>query len=556
MLSHDLLLAHKDDIERTLCEKSLYAFLRHAWSSMDPAEFTDGWHLKVICDELEKVARGEERDSVVCVPPRHSKSLIISVAFPAWIWTWWPSCQFIATSYAAPLSIRDSVKMRRLVESPWYQKHWGDKVVLVHDQNQKQYFQTTSGGHRFSTSVGGLLTGYGSDIFLCDDPHNVVDSESENTRTSTVTWWREAVPTRLNDPKTGRKLVIQQRVHEKDVAGWCIKEGYSHLVLPAEFEHNHPHRSPLDPRKEDGELLWPARFGRPEIDKLKRSLGSYAVAGQFQQRPAPRDGGMFKRTWFPIVAAAPARARRVRYWDLAATSSAQSDDPDWTVGLKMARDDAGIFYIEDVRRLRETSWKVEQAIQNTASADGKSVPIGTAQDPGAAGKAQAAYLVRQLAGYVVKTEPETGSKETRAAPLAAQAEAGNVMLVKAGWNDDFIDELCSFPNAAHDDQVDAAAGAFRRLLDGGTTGLLDYYAKMATQQYLEERIKRLTPIERAALLYIENAGGSPTVTQFDDDHDPIGARVRGDLLRDGWIHENDGLVSLADGVAAALTRKD
>ncbi len=509
------LLAHRDAIERELCRRSLYAFLKAAWPAMDPAAFTDGWHLRAICQVLEKVARGEVRDQVICVPPRHSKSLIIAVAFPAWIWTWWPSCQFIATSYAAPLSIRDSVKMRRLVESPWYRRHWGGTVALVHDQNQKQYFQTTAGGHRFSTSVGGLLTGYGADIILCDDPHNVVDSESETTRTATVTWWREAVPTRLNDPRTGRKLVIQQRVHEKDVAGWCIGEGYGHLVLPAEFEADHPHRSSLDPRGRDGDLLWPARFGREDIDRLKRSLGSYAVAGQFQQRPAPRDGGMFKRFWFETVAAAPARARRVRRWDLAATSTLRAEDPDWTAGLRMARDEAGIVYIEDVRRLRETSWKVEQAILNTASADGKAVPIGMPQDPGAAGKAQAAYLVRQLAGYVVKTEPETGSKETRAAPFAAQAEAGNVKLVRGAWNDDFLDELCGFPNAAHDDMVDAAAGAFRMLVERGSTGLLDYYAGKATAP-------------------VPAPGSSPSL-------DPL---------------EQDGRVTPADGVAPPLTRKD
>ncbi|WP_372395287.1 phage terminase large subunit (plasmid) [Azospirillum sp. HJ39] len=550
------LLAHRDAIEKALCERSFYAFLKHAWSSIDPADFVDGWHLRVICDKLEKAARGEIRNLVVCIPPRHSKTLIISVAFPCWVWSWWPSAQFICTSYAASLSVDSSVKARGLIESPWYQRHWGGVVELVADQNQKQYYKTTAGGHRFSTSVGGIITGKGGDFVLCDDPHNVADAESETTRTEAVRWWRESVPTRLNDPKTGRKLVIQQRVHEKDVAGYCISTGYDHLVLPAEFEHNHPHRSPLDPRTEDGELLCPARFGRAEVDGLKRDLGSYAAAGQLQQRPAPRDGGMFKRTWFTIVPAAPAVARRVRCWDLAATSSAQSEDPDWTAGVKMARDAAGIFYVEDVRRMRETSWQVERAILNTASTDGKSVPIGMPQDPGAAGKAQAAYMVRQLAGYIVKIESETGSKETRAAPFAAQAEAGNVMLVKGDWNDAFIDELCSFPNAAHDDQVDAAAGAFRRLLDGGTTGLLDFYAAMATQQYLEERIKRLTPIERTALHYIDNAGGRPTIAQFDDDHDPIGSRLRADLLRDGWIHETDGHLSLADGVAAALTRKD
>lgn len=469
------LIANADFLQKALCERSLHAFLRYAWSSMDPADFIDGWYLKLICDTLEKVYTGEIRNLVINIPPRHSKSLVASVAFPAWCWIKDPSTQFISTSYAAALSIRDSVKMRRLIESPWFKGYWGDKVQLVKDQNQKQFFATTSGGHRFSTSVGGLLTGFGAEIIICDDGHNVIDGESEPTRTTAVEWWREAVPTRLNNPKTGKKIVIQQRVHANDIAGWCIKNGYHCLVLPAEYEPDHPFVSPYDKRTRPGELLCPERFGREEIEELKRSMGSYASAGQLQQRPAPREGGMFKRHWFDIVPAAPAKAERWRHWDLAATAESQGEDPDYTCGVKIAKDEHGVFYVEDIRRMRESSLNVEKAMMNTARQDGARVKISIPQDPGAAGKSLAAYYVRQLAGYVVKADPETGSKETRAGPLAAQAEAGNVKLVQGDWNDAFLNELASFPNGAHDDQVDAASGAFARMITKNTTGVLDFY---------------------------------------------------------------------------------
>ena len=477
------------NIEKYLCEKSLYAFLKYAWPSIDPAKFVDGWYIKVICQTLEKVLSGEIRNLVINIPPRHSKSIIVSVAFPAWCWINRPELQFIATSYAASLSIRDSVKMRRLIESPWFQSHWKGKVELLDDQNQKQYFATTAGGHRFSTSVKGQITGYGCDVMLCDDPHNVVDGESVAARDGAVEWWREAVPTRLNDPKTGRKIVIQQRIHENDISGWCLKNGYHRLVLPAEFEPDHPFISPLDIRTKPGELLCPDRFGRDEIEDLKRSLGSYASAGQLSQRPAPREGGMFKRHWFQIVNEAPKKAERWRHWDQAATEASQGEDPDYTVGAKVARDDDGIFYIEDVVRVRESAHNVEKLIKQTAETDGRNVRISLPQDPGSAGKALAQYYIRQLAGYTVKADPETGSKETRAGPFASQAEAGNVKLVKGDWNSAFLDELANFPNGAHDDQVDAATGAFTRMVGKSSFGLLNFYQQQAAKATAEAAMR-------------------------------------------------------------------
>jgi predicted phage terminase large subunit-like protein len=220
----------------------------------------------------------------------------------------------------------------------------------------------------------------------------------------------------------------------------------------------------VDPRTEENELLWPTRMDRVSIERDKKVMGSYAVAGQFQQRPAPRGGGMFQEAWFEIVETVPANARirkRVRGWDLAASKEKKSP---YTAGVMISQAVDGTFYIEHCSRGKGSANEAEQRIKNTASQDGKNVKISIPQDPGQAGKAQKLYFAKLLVGYDVRFSPETGSKEVRAEPLSAQAEAGNVKIVRGSWNRDFLDELCLFPNSMFKDQVDAASRAFMELV--------------------------------------------------------------------------------------------
>lgn len=206
------------------------------------------------------------------------------------------------------------------------------------------------------------------------------------------------------------------------------------------------------------------------VAELERSMGSYASAGQLQQRPAPREGGLFKRSWFRPVHALPAGNRsRVRAWDLAATKKAASNNPDWTAGVLMSRDSDGMFLIEGCDRLRGSPMEVKAAVMGRAATDGPLVTIRIPEDPGQAGKAQAEDFIRDLAGYPIKAVRPTGDKATRATPAAAQAEAGNVGILITGdpdrdaWIEPFLAEVTMFPGAAHDDQVDAFADALNEL---------------------------------------------------------------------------------------------
>lgn len=480
----DLADKNRLSVQRELGMRSLYHFFRMAWRVIDPNKFIDNWHIRLLCEELQAAACRQNRNLVINIPPRHGKSLLVSVAFPAWVWTWWPSAKFITASYDLRMATRDSVSHRNLVSSSWYQSLWGDRVKIMPDQDQKTFWKTTAGGHRFVTTPSAGVTGEGADFITADDPHNVRQAESDADRATVDVFWFEAIPSRLNNPNAGVKVVIQQRVHEQDLAGKCLQRGYRPVVLPAIFEADHPHVHEKDPRKE-GELLWPSRIDRPTLDQLMLEMGQYAVAGQLQQRPAPREGGMFKRHWFSVHKAAPAEAvtNCVRRWDLAAAvMTGTGSDPDWTVGVKMGRDNVGRFWILDVQRFRLSPAQGLQAMKAMAHQDGLQCRVGIPQDPGQAGLAQVQYIVGQMAPFSVFSEKEgsdvIGNKVRRAEPFSAQCEVGNVGLVDGPWVEDFLNEVCSFPAGRHDDQVDAASGAFR-MLTGPGAGMLDFMRQEA-----------------------------------------------------------------------------
>lgn len=447
---------------RAAC-RTLAGFVREAWPVLHPGTpYIHGWHIDAICAHLEAITDGRINRLLINVPPGTMKSLLVSVFWPAWEWTFRPELQYLTTSYSEAYVKRDSRRMRDLVSSEWYQALWPlslPRTAEISFENSRRGFRE---GKPFASLTGGR-----GDRVIIDDPHSTETAESEADRNTAIRVFRESVPTRLNDPERSAIIVIMQRLHEEDVSGQILKLGlgYEHLMLPMEFEPERRCRTSIgfeDPRTEEGELLFPERFPRHVVERDKVPMGSYAVAGQFQQRPAPRSGGMFQRGDFEIVDAVPAGAKRCRAWDFAATAPKAGKQPDWTVGLRMAYV-GGIFYVEDVRRDRWSPGDVEKNLKATASQDGTEVRIRIPEDPGAAGKADAATKIKLLAGYDVTAVRPTGEKSVRAKPASAQAEAGNVKLVRGPWNEAFLDEVCSFPNGQHDDQVDAFADALNEL---------------------------------------------------------------------------------------------
>ncbi len=463
-------LARDTERIRARCE-TLAGFVREAWHVVEPnSDYVHGWHIDAICAHLEAVTDGRINRLLINVPPGTMKSLLASVLWPAW--EWGPkgraSLRYLTTSYAEKYVKRDSRRMRDLVSSDWYLTLWPE-VELI--RAGEASFANTKTGFREGVPFASLTGGRGDRVII-DDPHSTETAESPAERLTTTRIFRESVPTRLNDPQKSAIIVIMQRLHEDDVSGQITKLGlgYEHLMLPMEFEPERQCSTSIgfeDPRSYDGELLFPERFPRAVIDRDKVPMGAYAVAGQFQQRPSPRSGGMFQRTDFEIVDAVPAGARRCRAWDFAATEQKAGKQPDWTVGLRMAYA-GGVFYVEDVVRGRWSPAQVETTLKNTTTQDGLSVAVRMPEDPGAAGKADAGTKIKLLVGFNVKAVRPTGEKSVRAKPASAQTEAGNVKLVRGLWNEAFLDEVCSFPSGTHDDQVDAFADALNELALGST----------------------------------------------------------------------------------------
>lgn len=445
------------DASAMAARASLRVFVEAAWPWVEPDKaFVPNWHIDALCEVLEAVTRGEIQRLIINVSPGSSKSLLVSVMWPAWEWATQPGLRYLTASYGSHLSIRDNLRLRAIITSPWYRKHFG--LRLRGDQNEKVRFDTAAGGWRIATSVGGVGTGEHPDRIIIDDPLTADQARSDAGRARANDWFDRTVSTRGVSRGT-RTVVVMQRLHEEDLSGHLLAKGgeWTHVCWPMRYE---PERAdPRDPRTEAGALFWPSLFPEPVVRQLEYDLGPYGAAGQLQQRPAPEGGGLFKREWFPVVDAAPAIARRCRGWDTAGTDGGG----DYTVGALMARDPQGITYIEGVVRGQWGPAQVEAVIKQTTQLDGHACMQREEQEGGSAGKTVIAQRALQLAGYDYRGVSVTGDKVTRAKPFRAQCEAGNVRLVRGPWNETLLQELSVFPTGSHDDQVDALSCAFNAL---------------------------------------------------------------------------------------------
>lgn len=464
------------DGSRARC-KSLAGFIREAWHVLEPeTPLVWGWHLDALCDHLVAVTDGRITRLLITVPPGSSKSLIVSVLWPAWEWSIGRrGLRYLTTSYDEVNITRDCRKHRDLVQSEWYRALFPE--VRLTRTAEGDFANSDQGGRLGATFVA--LTGKRGDRLIYDDPHSAKKAESDEQRFDTTNGFREGATNRLNDQKRSAIIVIMQRLHHKDVAGVILEVpmGYCHLNIPMEFETVDGEGNPLevvpteigwvDPRTFDGELMDPVRFDEQVVADLKRDLGPYAWNGQYQQRPVPREGGLFQRSYFKdkIIKVVPPGTVFCRHWDLAATKLKVTDTKGArTAGVKMGRAPDGRFIICHLVAIGEEGKAVEDTIEAQAQLDGDGVMISLPQDPGQAGKVQKRAYLNKLAGYNVRIQRETGDKVTRAEPFARQCEGGNVYLLEGPWNDEYVDEVCLFPGGPRKDVVDASSGAFGRLL--------------------------------------------------------------------------------------------
>lgn len=465
-----------------LYEKSLREFVRGAWHVVEPSTpFVPGWHIDAICDHLEAVTAGDIRNLLINIPPRHAKSLCVSVFWMTWSWINHPETRWIYASYVASLSIRDSLKCRRIIESVWFRTRWGSRFAMTSDQNAKVLFQNNKTGYRIATSVGGG-TGEGATVVVCDDPHSVAEKESEAKIERAIAWWDEVMSTRLNDPKTGCKVIVMQRVAENDMSGHVLKQaGYEHLCLPAEYEPSRKCVTLLgweDPRQKEGELLWPARIGPAEIADFKVRLGPMGYAGQFQQRPAPAGGGRFKQEWF-------------RYFRESGGIYALIDPMTGGVLKSFKKSECDHFPVLDPASAEKTvnTKPCYSAMPTIAvTPDGDMLVVSMYRDQAAAPDLADAVvkivhaqdlpwvgiesngiglpLIQNLRRrhIAIHAIPARGSKLARSETAEIRMAAGTVYFRQgAPWLFDFEKELLTFPAGEYCDQVDAFSHAAREV---------------------------------------------------------------------------------------------
>jgi len=450
-------------IRAELAKRSLLEFTRQAWPILEPGvAMKQGWALEAICEHLEAVIRGDIKRLVINIPPGASKSRLSRVMLPLYIWTHKPWARVIGASYALNLAERDNYYARTILQTEWYQKNFG--VSISSEQGAKVNFDNTSMGGLRAISVGGATTGFRGDFLILDDAHNSSEGESDAKRSEAVQWFLETFQTRVNDLDNSPIVVVGQRIHEEDVYAAAIDLGYEHLNIPMEWDESMRKTTSIgwtDPRSQDGELMWPERFSKDAIERLKKAMGPYASAAQLQQTPVPRKGGLINVDNIKVLDELPDEPFiAVRAWDLAASEGAGA----FTVGLQMLYgQESDKFYIADVRRKQLGAGGVRQLILDTAEEDGVPTKIVLPQDPGQAGKALVEDMIAALTGYTAKAELQSGAKETRAAPLATQVDIGRVCVLNRTWTRPLLDELRFFPKGKFKDQVDAAASAFNEL---------------------------------------------------------------------------------------------
>lgn len=487
---HGLHLADADEDvlrDREELPHSLRDYLKAAWHIMEPGRpYVGGWHIDAIADHMEAMQRGDITRLLVNIPPRMTKSTLMSVAYPSWCWLKNPATRLLTVSYAEKLALRDALKSRRLMMSDWYQERFGHLFRMTSDQNEKKRYENNRTGYRAAFSMGGGVMGEGGDCILVDDPQDLQGATSETERANTNETFDGAVSTRLNDLNKSTIAVVQQRLHEDDLTGHILRSGddrWVHLMLPMEYDPARRCTTSLgwtDPRSEEGELLCEERMGRDSLSGYKKALRTAAnISGQLQQDPKPLGGNLFRGEWFGrfdiaqdgrTVALWPRGQREPvaskitgRFATVDTALSAKKDaDPTVMLVFGVLEGGLGLCVLEEHRKRQEAPDTTAAILRRWNIGDLQYIGIESAS----AGLSFIQSLQRQ--SVAVRSLRAETDKVQRSVQAQVMAEAGQFFLPRtAPWVNDYIAELEMFPMVKNDDRVDATSYGALEFLRGG-----------------------------------------------------------------------------------------
>ena len=466
---------------QALLRQDFKVFVRKVFSEVSPQSvYQDNWHIDVICAELEKMIRGENNRLIINLPPRYMKSIICSVALPAFILGNFPAETIVCVSYADELAKKLAVDCRRVMESAWYRRAFPN-TRLAANRREIMDFETTRGGGRYSSTVGGTLTGRGGNWIIIDDPIKPADANSDLIRNKVNEWYGSTLYSRLNDKKNGKILLIMQRTHEQDLTGFLVesKAGFTYIVIPLiAIQEEHwvwergldGFRRRFHRNRYPGEPLHPLREGLLEIEKVKQSMGRIAFASQCQQDPLALGGNFVKWEWFKrysweeleqsVYRGEFSILQMMFSWDLAIKRGKEND---YSVCICALRTDKG-WYVLDVKR-----WKLElpelvkagDAYMEEKRSLFKRLRYGLSfkilVEEAGCGIGFLQEMQRRYSRSAIIPVKPTEDKETRLQNVTPALEAGRCLLPEEGavWEADFKHEVLGFPNTKHDDQVDA-----------------------------------------------------------------------------------------------------
>jgi predicted phage terminase large subunit-like protein len=471
---------------------SLGQFVRECWQIIEPStRLAWGWALDAVCQHVEALLTGKlgKQNLIVTVPPGSMKSTIVSVAAPAFMWINRPQWRAIHASGNPVVSVRDSLRCRSILDSPWYRQRFGISWQFATDQNLKTIYANSASGFRNAVSSGSRITGSRADALFVDDALDAADAYSDNARSSIIEWWRSAFANRLNDMQMGTRCVIQQRLHPEDLVGYILAtepDEWEVLTIPQEWEEERRFTTSIgwtDPRTEEGALMFPQRFPVSVVAAERARLGESGYAGQHQQRPFNASGEVFKTgalKFWPKDQPLPAFSQIIESIDSAFKTGEEND---YSVAVVLAQFDQGVFILDVIRG--RFAYPMLKGVMVEVAAKWR--PNAVLVEDKASGQSLIQDL-QQNTPLPVRPVKVDGDKLQRAHVIVPTWEAGRIFALEgAPFLPDLLAELHSFPKSVHDDQVDALVQGVRYLTNWGqNTGLLQYYRQEA------EKLKKPT----------------------------------------------------------------